>query len=303
MLIEVDHLSEWGATEVLEMAPRAATRSSRATTAPAAPWTPEELRQLYELGGFAAVTSGTAPQLAAKLLGSAATSGRPSRRRRARHRHRRLRRPARATDGRAADPLRYPFRSFDGRVTFDRQHTGERSFDLNTDGVAHYGLFADLLADVQRRPRAATRCARCSPRPRRTCGRGSAPTPRAERPLTASATMTETLSRPPAASASATSRRRCAPRDGIASAASRSSSTTRSVSPSEHRSRRSPARAGGVATATARAPGPVEDLEHERPPGGCGARCRGVDRLGLDEGLHEAVVARFARCERPPRTR
>jgi hypothetical protein len=37
-------------------------------------------------------------------------------------------------------------------VTFDRQVTGERTFDLNTDGVAHYGLFADLIADVQRTP-------------------------------------------------------------------------------------------------------------------------------------------------------
>ena len=33
---------------------------------------------------------------------------------------------------------------------FGRQRTGERVFDLNADGVAHYGLFADLLADVQR---------------------------------------------------------------------------------------------------------------------------------------------------------
>jgi hypothetical protein len=28
----------------------------------------------------------------------------------------------------------------------DRQRTGMRTFDFNTDGVAHYGLFADLLA-------------------------------------------------------------------------------------------------------------------------------------------------------------
>lgn len=35
-------------------------------------------------------------------------------------------------------------------MVFDRQRTGERMFDLNADGVAHYGLFADLLADMQR---------------------------------------------------------------------------------------------------------------------------------------------------------
>jgi hypothetical protein len=37
-------------------------------------------------------------------------------------------------------------------VTFERQVTGERTFDLNSDGVAHYGLFADLIADVQQTP-------------------------------------------------------------------------------------------------------------------------------------------------------
>ncbi len=48
------------------------------------------------------------------------------------------------------NPLRYPFKSYDGRVTFERQVTGERVFDLNTDGVAHYGLYPDYLADIQR---------------------------------------------------------------------------------------------------------------------------------------------------------
>ena len=46
-------------------------------------------------------------------------------------------------------PFRYPFTSFDGSVTFTRQRTGTRTFDLNTDGVAHYGLIADLIADVE----------------------------------------------------------------------------------------------------------------------------------------------------------
>ncbi|MFL5847951.1 MAG: hypothetical protein ACJ76M_01955 [Solirubrobacteraceae bacterium] len=34
-------------------------------------------------------------------------------------------------------------------MVFDRQRTGERTFDLNVDGVAHYALFADLLADMR----------------------------------------------------------------------------------------------------------------------------------------------------------
>jgi hypothetical protein len=52
----------------------------------------------------------------------------------------------------AEEPLEYPFRSYDGAVRFKRQRTGERSFDLNADGVAHYGLFPDLFADVAGQP-------------------------------------------------------------------------------------------------------------------------------------------------------
>jgi hypothetical protein len=31
-----------------------------------------------------------------------------------------------------------------------RQRSGRRVFDLNTDGVAHYGLFADVIGDMRR---------------------------------------------------------------------------------------------------------------------------------------------------------
>jgi hypothetical protein len=44
----------------------------------------------------------------------------------------------------------YPFKSFDGGVTLDRQRTGERTFDYTKDGVAHYGLYADWFADLRR---------------------------------------------------------------------------------------------------------------------------------------------------------
>jgi hypothetical protein len=37
-------------------------------------------------------------------------------------------------------------------VRFARQRTGTRTFDLNRDGMAHYGLLPDLLADAARRP-------------------------------------------------------------------------------------------------------------------------------------------------------
>ena len=44
----------------------------------------------------------------------------------------------------------YPFKSYDGKVTFDRQKTGERTFDFAKEGVAHYGLYADWFEDLRR---------------------------------------------------------------------------------------------------------------------------------------------------------
>ena len=46
-------------------------------------------------------------------------------------------------------PITYPFKSYDGRVTFAREQWGQRTFDLNTDGVANYGMYADWLHDLQ----------------------------------------------------------------------------------------------------------------------------------------------------------
>ncbi|MGI9273731.1 MAG: ricin-type beta-trefoil lectin domain protein [Endozoicomonas sp.] len=46
-------------------------------------------------------------------------------------------------------PLQYPFASDDGRFQFERQRTGNRVFDYNSEGVAHYGLMADHIADIR----------------------------------------------------------------------------------------------------------------------------------------------------------
>ncbi len=48
----------------------------------------------------------------------------------------------------APDPVTYPFTGLGG-VTVDRQRSGERVFDVNTDGVAHYGLYPDWVEDAQ----------------------------------------------------------------------------------------------------------------------------------------------------------
>ncbi|TXH65761.1 MAG: hypothetical protein E6Q88_13355, partial [Lysobacteraceae bacterium] len=43
--------------------------------------------------------------------------------------------------------LKYPF-TLKGFGVFDRQVSGQRTFDFNTDGLAHIGLLPDLLADM-----------------------------------------------------------------------------------------------------------------------------------------------------------
>ena len=50
----------------------------------------------------------------------------------------------------ATDPLVYPFTAPSGEV-MDRWHFADRVYDLNVDGVAQYGLYADWIADVLHR--------------------------------------------------------------------------------------------------------------------------------------------------------
>jgi hypothetical protein len=55
--------------------------------------------------------------------------------------------PVASSDGTS---FKYPFKSYDGKVTFTRQRTGERTFDYGKEGVAHYGLYADWFNDLKR---------------------------------------------------------------------------------------------------------------------------------------------------------
>jgi hypothetical protein len=44
----------------------------------------------------------------------------------------------------------YPFKSFDGKQTIHQQRSGQRVFDINADGVAHYGLYPDWIEDLRK---------------------------------------------------------------------------------------------------------------------------------------------------------
>jgi len=48
----------------------------------------------------------------------------------------------------ADNPVRYPFTGFGG-VVIDQQVSGQRVYDVNVDGVAHYGLYPDWVEDLR----------------------------------------------------------------------------------------------------------------------------------------------------------
>jgi microsomal dipeptidase-like Zn-dependent dipeptidase len=49
-----------------------------------------------------------------------------------------------------ANPLTYPFQSFDGDITFEQPFLGNRQVDFNTEGMIHIGLLPELIEDVRR---------------------------------------------------------------------------------------------------------------------------------------------------------
>jgi hypothetical protein len=45
--------------------------------------------------------------------------------------------------------VHYPFKSYDGRVTFTKEQWGRRSFNFNKEGLDNYGMYADWLRQLQ----------------------------------------------------------------------------------------------------------------------------------------------------------
>jgi hypothetical protein len=149
MLIEADHMSEWGRERLLKLAEERRYPLVSSHTNTGGLWTAKELRRLYAVGGFATARLDRAPGLTGTILSfrpygplgvglGSDTGGFNSL-------------PGPAADA-STNPLAYPFQAYRGHVTFAQQRSGTRTFDLNRDGMAHYGLLPDLLADVARRP-------------------------------------------------------------------------------------------------------------------------------------------------------
>ncbi len=51
--------------------------------------------------------------------------------------------------GGVSNPVKYPFTGLGG-VKIDKQLSGQRRYNINTDGVAHYGLYPDWIEDLRR---------------------------------------------------------------------------------------------------------------------------------------------------------
>ncbi|MEU6139635.1 discoidin domain-containing protein [Streptomyces sp. NPDC047081] len=50
----------------------------------------------------------------------------------------------------AANKVTYPFKSVDGGSVIDKQTSGERTFDFNTDGAAMVGMIPDWIEDIRK---------------------------------------------------------------------------------------------------------------------------------------------------------
>jgi microsomal dipeptidase-like Zn-dependent dipeptidase len=145
MIINPDHMSQKAVEQTITLAE---ARDYSGVISPHGWMDPGNWPRVWKLGGMAFPNAGSAkdyvkawkefrPRSNGKFelgwgygadLGGLAKQGEPG--------------PAGAT------AVTYPFKSYDGKVTFDRQKTGERTFDYAKDGVAHYGLYADWIDEV-----------------------------------------------------------------------------------------------------------------------------------------------------------
>jgi hypothetical protein len=145
MMVEIDHMSAKAADQTLDLLEAENYAGVLSTHS----WMDERyLDRLYDLGGFATIYGHAAHEFVAEYERTAPVrdrygagigfgfdmngfGGTP---------------PPR-DDG--APGVTYPFRSFDGGSVLDRQTTGERTWDVNVDGVAHYGLVPDYVEDLR----------------------------------------------------------------------------------------------------------------------------------------------------------
>jgi hypothetical protein len=146
-VILVDHMSEWARERVLAIAAQAHYPLFSPHTDTGGTWVAQDLRRLYAGGGLATATLDDAKGNVKRILQLA-----------------HFRSPGQyfgvgfGTDtggfstlpgpDSAERPLPYPFTGYNG-VRFARERTGTKAFDLNRDGVAQYGMMADMIGEME----------------------------------------------------------------------------------------------------------------------------------------------------------
>jgi hypothetical protein len=148
MIIETDHLSAHARNRVLEIAEANDYPVYSGHFHAGGTSSPSQFDRIYRLGGLAAPVKPHASDFPSKVrmlqafkggspyfgvglssdVNGATMPGPP---------------------GEDEPQITYPFQSFDGGVTFERQRTGNRTFDYNNEGVAHYGLFAEYIENIR----------------------------------------------------------------------------------------------------------------------------------------------------------
>ena len=145
MLIDIDHMSQKAADQALDLMearnyPGAVSSHS---------WTdPSYYPRIYSLGGVAVPVRLRHRAVPRRV---ALDEGRRRPALPVRLRRRASTPTASATSRRRdrAAPCSTRSSTFDGGSTVDRQRTGQRVYDVNVDGFAHYGMLPDWLQDLR----------------------------------------------------------------------------------------------------------------------------------------------------------
>jgi hypothetical protein len=150
ILFDPDHMSVYGRKAALDLMEAAARDGRHPGVISSHSWgTPDAYPRIYRLGGFVTPYAGDSTGFLAKwrqhlkwadkryyfgfgygadMNGFGAQGG-----------------PRGAG---VSNPVRYPFTGLNG-VRLDKQRSGRRVYDINRDGVSHYGLYPDWIQDVK----------------------------------------------------------------------------------------------------------------------------------------------------------
>jgi hypothetical protein len=143
LMIQLDHMSSKTATAALSIAEKhhyAGVISAHCCSSP------QLFRRIYSVGGF----------ITPPVMPTEGFTGRWKLNRNERSRYRfgfgwgsDLNGLGAQPGPTVSGPIKYPFKSYDGGVTFNRERWGQRVFDFNKDGLANYGMYADWLRQLQ----------------------------------------------------------------------------------------------------------------------------------------------------------